>query len=197
MKIGFIRTFTGKHFSLQQPDPEQVDPRDLAHQLSMECRWGGAVARHYSVAEHSIYVARFAAAMVEPLHKDLAMAWGLLHDAHEAYLKDVPTPLKLLLGSTYTYMAAGIDLAVLRRFDLPPLPAEVIKAVKRADHHVAWCEADALLARCTGVEVSGDPPPAMLIEMAGDMRRAILLATIEQAWLSTLQHALKLIGGRW
>lgn len=88
-------------------DPADIHVKDIAHALSMQCRFSGYTSRHYSVAEHSVYVAKITAmtlaknfnladayvAMRHPVHKR-TIRQALLHDATEAYLVDMPTPIK-------------------------------------------------------------------------------------------------------
>lgn len=84
--MAWIQTFTGKKFPLDKPDPALIDIEGIAHALSLLCRFNGHCTRFCSVAEHSVHVAR-------EIDLDLAME-GLLHDAAEAYLGDVHSPLK-------------------------------------------------------------------------------------------------------
>lgn len=84
---GYIRTYSGLKFYPLDPRPEDVRIVDIAHHLSNQCRWAGAVKTHYSVALHSMHVSMMT-------HKEHALA-GLLHDASEAYLCDMPKPAKL------------------------------------------------------------------------------------------------------
>lgn len=99
-----IETISGAMFDYTKPEVNVVD---VAHGLAYICRFGGHVRRFYSVAEHSILVAR----MVEALNPDLAVA-ALWHDAHEAYIGDLPSPLKKIVGDEYKIIAARIDEAV-------------------------------------------------------------------------------------
>lgn len=84
--MDWILTWTGKTFRPLRPDPATVDIRDIAHALSLLCRFNGHCREFYSVAEHSVRVSREV-----PPQDALA---GLLHDAAEAYVSDVPRPVK-------------------------------------------------------------------------------------------------------
>lgn len=83
---GCIRTFTGKYINPCEPDPELICIEDVAHSLSMQPRFGGHLPVFYSVAQHSVEVMR-------SVGSGIRMA-ALLHDASEAYLIDVPRPVK-------------------------------------------------------------------------------------------------------
>ena len=82
----YIETFTGKHFYSLDPSVEMVELEDIAHALSNICRFNGHTNVFYSVAEHSVH-----ASMLVP--RKFAQE-ALLHDAAEAFLLDVPRPLK-------------------------------------------------------------------------------------------------------
>lgn len=84
-----ITTASGKFFDILKPEEYEYDIEEIATALSNLCRYTGHVNTFYSVAEHSVLVSRI-------VPERLAMA-GLLHDASEAYLGDVSSPLKKLL----------------------------------------------------------------------------------------------------
>lgn len=86
-----ITTHSGRAVNLLDPQPEQIDIGDIAHSLSLLCRFTGHTSRFFSVAEHSVLVAN----AVPPALRLQA----LLHDAHEAYLGDWSTPLKRSLST--------------------------------------------------------------------------------------------------
>lgn len=86
----WITTYTGKKFHYLDPKPEEIDIRDIAHALSLKTRFSGHCITFYSVADHSIRVA-------EILPDELQLS-GLLHDAAEAYIPDIPRPLKEHFG---------------------------------------------------------------------------------------------------
>lgn len=86
----WIQTYTGARFYPLEPDADLIRIEDIAHSLSMQCRYTGHTARFYSVAEHSLILAN-----------EFHTGWhyrlvALLHDAAEAYLSDIPRPLKRL-----------------------------------------------------------------------------------------------------
>jgi hypothetical protein len=89
---GKIRTFTGKYVNPLALRAADICIEDIAHHLSLLCRYTGACPQHYSVGQHSLEVSagmalRFAGS------KEATLA-GLLHDASEAYLNDIASPVK-------------------------------------------------------------------------------------------------------
>jgi hypothetical protein len=88
-KGSWLQTYTGIQFWPIDPRPGEIDIRDIAHSLANTCRYNGHCTRFYSVAEHCVLMAGFASP-----ENQLA---ALLHDAAEAYIADVPRPLKVYL----------------------------------------------------------------------------------------------------
>jgi hypothetical protein len=120
----WIQTAHGRQFWPIDPRPDEIFIDDIAHALSMQCRFGGHCLHFYSVAEHSVLMSR-AASQENKL-------WALLHDAAEAYLVDVPRPLKPFL-SGYREAEDKIMLAVCERFGLP---SEMPYSVKELDNRI-------------------------------------------------------------
>lgn len=89
-----ILTNSARQFDLLNPRAENVITTDLAHALSLVCRFNGHCAWHYSVAQHSLLVAYIIEKEGGTPEEQLA---GLLHDGTEAYISDLTRPLKLLL----------------------------------------------------------------------------------------------------
>ena len=128
VRVGeFLQTFTGRKYWPMSPRPHEVYIEDIAHSLGLQCRYAGHCIKFYSVAEHSVLIARHLAAKHAP---EVALA-GLLHDAPEAYCVDIPRPLKPYL-TNYRAIEQDNWLAIAARFRLPKeLPREVHDADNR------------------------------------------------------------------
>lgn len=121
----YIRTFTGAQFFWDEIETAQIDIRDIAHALAMNCRWTGHTKQFYSVAQHCVYASREAPPGLE-------MA-ALLHDASEAYVHDTPSPLKWYLRdhdfTAFKQLEDRIQARVFQVFGVPtPLPP-IIKEI--------------------------------------------------------------------
>lgn len=136
----WIQTYTGKQYWPIDPRPEDVDILDIAHALSMLCRFGGHCLKFYSVAEHSVHIARW----LYPRYGVNIALIGLLHDATEAYVTDVPRPTKAHLPG-YKGIEQQNWLVVAAAFNLP---ATEHPAVKIADKRMLTDEASQNMAVC-------------------------------------------------
>ena len=97
-----------------EPLPHEVDYRDIARGISQECRFGGQTPYFYSVAWHSVAVS-----YVVPEH---LQKWGLMHDAAEAYLSDIPRIIKKLPPFEFIKKAeADLLKVVALRFEMNPI----------------------------------------------------------------------------
>lgn len=113
---GAINTRTGGTITPLEPDPADVSIDDVAHALSNLTRFTGQGAELYSVARHAVHVSHEVEARGGSPE---AVRWGLLHDATEAYLADVPAPVKRSLPG-YTHAEARLADTVREAFDLTP-----------------------------------------------------------------------------
>lgn len=141
-KGSWFQTFSQKRFFLQDPRADEVDPIDIAHHLSNQCRFNGACKRFYSVAEHCV---RVSWAIEEHItqhggglyDETVAIAfWGLMHDATEAYVGDMVRPLKVhdkFFNETEAIVLRAVcdrfgmaykEPALVRHFDLVMLATE-------------------------------------------------------------------------
>ncbi|HUR65444.1 MAG TPA: hypothetical protein VMZ03_03770, partial [Chitinophagaceae bacterium] len=128
-----IRTFTGLYVNVFEPTHDMICIEDIAHALSHQCRFGGHLPVYYSVAQHSAYCCN----LVDAANKLSA----LMHDASEAYLLDIPRPIKQKL-SNYKEIEDKLMQIIAEKFGFQfPLPAEV----HRVDQLMLQLEWDCLM----------------------------------------------------
>jgi hypothetical protein len=127
-----IQTYTGLLIDPLKLTIDQIDIKDIAHSLSNICRFGGNCNRFYSVAEHSVLISQI-------LPKYLQLA-GLLHDGAEAYLLDIPKPIKRQL-SNYNIAEKNISNLIDRKFGC----MSHIPEIKKADNYIMEYEVFALM----------------------------------------------------
>lgn len=123
-----ITTYSGRWFDILKPEEYEYDIEEIAYALSNLCRYTGHCNSFYSVAEHSVLVSRI-------VPEELALT-GLLHDASEAFLGDVSSPLKALLPG-YKEIEHNVEAAIANHFGLEfPYRPEI----KQADKQMYWQE---------------------------------------------------------
>ncbi|MGE0363037.1 MAG: phosphohydrolase [Vicinamibacterales bacterium] len=130
----FLQTYSGRAVDPLAPRVDDIDRRDIARALSLQCRFGGHIRRFYSVAQHSFLVSQ-AVPAADAL-------WGLLHDASEAYLMDLPTPVKEtgpLRG--YRGVEAQLQRTIYQAFGLR---GQEPASIREADLGLLLLEVDAL-----------------------------------------------------
>ena len=144
----WIQTYTGRHVDPFALTPDVVAIEDIAHALAQTARFGGHARQLYTVGQHSLLVSA-----VCPAEHAL---WGLLHDAAEAYLGDIPRPIKRHLAGYAEAEAAALRV-IAQRFGLSwPMPA----IVKALDTSALRVEADRLMgATHDWRDLAGTTPP--------------------------------------
>lgn len=119
----FIETDSGRKFYPLDPNQEEISIRDIAHALSNQCRFSGHTSEFYSVAEHSLRVCRYLSD--QPRWVQL---WGLLHDSSEAYLVDLPSPLKAHPAfEGYLEYERRLMAVICEKYNLPVAMPDVVK----------------------------------------------------------------------
>lgn len=138
------QTSSGILLDLINPDPAHILITDIASHLAMLCRFNGATRGFYSVAQHSVFVTRMVPIECQP--------YALLHDAHEAYLGDLTSPVKQALAEAggkpaLKKLVTTLDQAIHEAFGLKyPLPTEIARIVHHADMVALATEKRDLLA---------------------------------------------------
>lgn len=133
-----ILTISGRHIDPFEMEADDIDIHDIAHSLSMQCRYAGHVPSFYSVAEHCVRAVKLYAAdrgRTFVLRGDLGARSILLHDADEAYIQDLVSPVKNR-PELASYVAAGdrIHHLVADKYEcLPMVDGQHDPIVKRWD----------------------------------------------------------------
>jgi uncharacterized protein len=120
----WIQTYSGLKFDIDNLNPDMITIRDIAHALSLNCRYNGHCKQFYSVAEHCVL-------MSENVLPEYAMD-ALLHDAAEAYLTDIPRPFKPLIVG-FEDLEYKVLRTIYKKFGLIYPDWETRKEIKQAD----------------------------------------------------------------
>jgi uncharacterized protein len=123
----YLQTVSGRWVNPFDPDPEQLVVEDIARALANQCRFGGHSRVFYSVAQHSVIVSR----LVEERGGDVEDVFAaLMHDATEAYLGDMPHPIKhrSALGAAFKAAEDHLEAVLRARFNIKADVPEIKKA---------------------------------------------------------------------
>ena len=137
----YLQTVSGRWVNPFDPDPDQLDAGDIARALANQCRFGGHSRVFYSVAQHSVIVSE----LVEQRGGDAEDVFAaLMHDASEAYLGDMPHPIKHRspLGAAFKAAQEHLEAALRERFRIKADVPEI----KRADRALLATERRAFSA---------------------------------------------------
>ena len=125
-----IRTNSGLYMNIFEPTPDMICIEDIAHSLARQSRFAGHLDRHYSVAQHSILCSERAL----PENKMIA----LLHDASEAYMLDMPTPIKSRMPE-YKEFEHNLMMVIAKKFGVVyPYNHQEIKEIDNFMVHLEW-----------------------------------------------------------
>lgn len=128
----WMLTATGAPFNLKRIDEANISALDIAHSLAQTNRFNGHTCRPYSVAEHSLLVAELLERQFG-VRDSAALLAALLHDGHEAYTGDVPTPVKQMLGFAWCDFEQPMENHVLHRFGVLRAARDYASLIKRCD----------------------------------------------------------------
>ena len=142
-KRAWQRMLSGRRLDLLDPSPVDIEIEDIAHGLARVARWNGQTHGEwgYSVAQHSVLVARLFSHMFPKIERKWRLA-ALLHDGPEYVIGDMISPFKAAVGPGYKTLENRLETAIHIRFGLPShLPMEIEKKIKKADLASARLEA--------------------------------------------------------
>lgn len=127
----WINTASGRCFDFVSPRPDMICLDDIVHHLSREGRWSGNIEfTSFSVAQHTL-IASTACRLLS------SRPYVLLHDAPEAYIRDLATPWKQWLidqGADVVGLERRIlEQAIYPAFNLPPPSPAILADVHQAD----------------------------------------------------------------
>lgn len=169
-----IITYTCKHIDVFKPNWVLVDIEDIANALAKSCRFNGHVnVWHYSVAEHSYLVSLFA-----PPGLELEC---LLHDAAEAYLPDMPSPIKHTQEFTfYRSLEYKWEEAIAEKFFIEfPYP----DIVKELDMRILLTEQEQLRGLKPNPAICGlDPLPVKIQGWDAETAYKVFMARFNELW---------------
>lgn len=162
-RIGdFIQTWTGKAVYVFDPREEEICIEDIAHSLSLMCRFTGHCNRLWSIGSHSLEVMKH---LINMEREDLALM-GLLHDASESYLADIPRPLKRWgkFGELYREAEHSLTTCIFRKFGVNN-DGSMHPLVKLADNKALATEKRDLMNNFPGIvwENLPEPDPDVLV----------------------------------
>lgn len=164
-------TYEGLKYYPMKPTLDVINLNDIAHALSLCCRFGGHIRQHYSVAQHLIecmkyvkysfdvgsfdghgrekqyrddcFINQFDLDRWDAKAKHKLMLHALMHDASEAYLTDLPKPIKVLIPK-YQEMETLWEAKITEKFELPKLTEEEHRFIKSVDCLMLRCECASL-----------------------------------------------------
>lgn len=140
-----MQTFTGLKFNPFEPDINLILIEDIAHSLSLQCRYNGHCNRFYSIAEHSLLLSN-------AISINYAID-ALLHDSAEAYLSDIIKPIKELIPE-YEIAEDNLYRVIAKKFNLLyPIPKEV----QIYDHRILVNEKEHLMKDTFDWGISNTP----------------------------------------
>lgn len=171
-----IITASAGYFDYADPKPENINIEDIALALSHACRFAGMCEQYYSVAEHSILCMLLAEKMY-PDNEELAFA-ALMHDASEAFITDIPKPLKLLCPG-YGEVEKQVEAVIAEKYQIETRWHEQVKEIdlmmlKTEKKHlfpdtVDWGELDGIAD--TDIRIRNDTPNVARVEFLTEASR--------------------------
>ena len=167
----WMQLSSGGRFYPGDPRPGEVFIEDIAAGLATNARYAGQyrpeiirAGKFYSVAEHCVHMTDYAWSQRQPSYICLAV---LLHDAAEAYLRDLPRAVKYSAGDAYADMEHEVQTAIERRFGVASVAYRHHDYIKDLDRRIVPLEKAAFMnaADSSWAFDQFEPLPGVRIEM--------------------------------
>lgn len=149
-------TGSGRKVVFLNPQVNQFCLTDIAKHTSMICRFTGGTSQFYSVAQHAVFVGLLVKERLDndeveldkPEYWDQILA-ALLHDAEEAYVQDLSSPLKEIIRGRYNWVATGIRRKIFELYEVEwgyynqivkdaDVKAVIVERFHLMPHHHQW-----------------------------------------------------------
>ena len=131
LNMPILTTYSGTDVNVVNPNPDSLKIIDIAHALSNICRYGGHSKVFYSVADHCVNMYEHFMDRGQYVNAYIA----LMHDATEAYLCDIPRPIKPFIVG-YKELEDNLAKAIYKKFNVPAMT----EAVEVIDYHIIYNE---------------------------------------------------------
>jgi hypothetical protein len=154
----WLQSYGGKVINPHKVDYRNVEMEDVAHALSMKCRFSGHCDTFYSVAEHTVRGSHL-------VPKEQALAF-LLHEVDEVFSPDIPAPIKHLVrvdGVSWDDWVWRQELAILRALGLPHLDVHTPEIKKTDLQMLAWEQRDLMGPPPKDWQLPEKPPTSKII----------------------------------
>lgn len=174
-------TASGRIIDIRKPSPSEFTLNDIAFGLSRQFRYNGMTVSPYTVAQHSVIVSKLC---ISPKAKIVAM----LHDASEAFLHDIPTPLKNLLPD-YRKIETRFQTAIMDGILWDGF-FETLQESEEVDAEVRAADRTALIHEVNSIVISPEAygleklPEILVIQELRERR----IQTVDEAFVSYLKH---------
>lgn len=159
----WMDTFTGKRFYPLDPNPDDICIEDIAHHLSNECRYGGACRFNYTVGQHCILGAKFVS--------EANRLPFLLHDASEAYLKDLLRGLKTQMP-VYVEAEDKLQAIIYKKFGVLNVD---YNEIKRVDYGMMATEVRVLMVNQDGWNRPEPPLDVIIVRWSHETVERVFL----------------------
>jgi len=130
-----IRTNSGIYVNIRNPLLDMIDINDIAHSLASNSRWGGHLDfdKKISIAQHSVLCCQ----MIDADYTEEIKIQALMHDSPEAYLLDMPKPIKELLPD-YQLIEEKFTKIIFQKYGISYPLHPIIKSVDMKMLKIEW-----------------------------------------------------------